>query len=181
MLVSSIGFGWVENSEQTNSSVAYPVSIHSLRWILFQRGMYFSHQWLITYRECVRFVMLLLHQGKWSTKILYLLVRKCANKSIYCVLREHLFQFKANETMEEILPFCLPFCTLISIKWAGASTKIECMCHLHAPNTMNWAVNFTTKCQRCVYTVIIRSVREQSPTPVRAVQGATTSTCYVAM
>lgn len=35
-------------------------------------------------------------------------VQKSANKYIYCVLREHLFQFKANKTMAEIFPFCTP-------------------------------------------------------------------------
>lgn len=157
MLVSSIGFGWTEHSEQTNSSVAYPVSIHSLRWILFQRGMYFSHQWLIAYRVCVRFVMLLLHQGKWSTKILYLLVRKCANKFIYCVLREHLFQFKANKTMEEILPFFPPPLHSYFDKMSGCIHKnrmyVSFTCAEYHELSCKFYDKMSKMCIHCYYTV----------------------------
>lgn len=110
------------------------------------------------------------HQGKWlHENSLSLYERAKIYKFVYCVLREHLFQFNANKTMEitRSLYLCLSFvlfgicffvlssphvCMFYFGKWAGAFT-VNRMCVIQMmPNAMNWAVNFTTKCQTYVET-----------------------------
>lgn len=58
-------------------------------------------------------------------------------ESIWLFLCEHLFQFKTNKTMEMASNRCGHIHT----------QKIECVIYMCV---MNWAVNFTTKCQRYV-------------------------------